>query len=273
MATRRILPGFGLTLGASALFVSLATLLPLGALVWKSAGLSGAEFWAHASDPRAIAAYRVTLVCAATSVVANLVLGVWVAWILVRYEFPGRRLLDAVVDLPFALPTAVAGLSLAALTAPNGLIGRLFEPLGLQIAYALPGIVIAMAFTSFPFVVRSVQPVLADLDPQFEEAAESLGAGAGQRFWRVIVPEILPSAVAGTSLALVRSLGEFGAVVFIAGNLPFKTEIVSLLVYIRVGEFDYAGAAALATVILGFALILLLAINALQGILYRRLHG
>jgi len=268
-----VLPGFGITLGSTLLFLSLATLLPLGALVFKAAGLSWPDFWAYVSDPRAIATYRVTLLAAGIATTINLVLGVLVAWILVRYEFPGRRLLDSAVDLPFALPTAVAGISLAALTAPTGLIGALVEPLGWKIAYAFPGIILAMAFTSFPFVVRTVQPVLADLDPHIEEAAEIFGARPWTVFWRVIVPEIRPAVLAGVTLAFVRSLGEFGAVIFIAGNLPYQTEIASLLVYIRVGEFDYPGAAALATVILAFSLFVLIVMNLVQSILYRRIHG
>lgn len=273
MSRPRVLPGFGLTLGSTVLFLSLVTLLPLGALVFKAANLSWADFWWHVSDSRAISTYKVTLLAAAGALVINVVLGVVVAWILVRYEFPGRRILDALVDLPFALPTAVAGLALATLTAPNGLIGQLFAPFGIKIAYAMPGIVLAMAFTSFPFVVRTVQPVLADLDDNIEQASAVLGAGPFTTFRKVIFPELLPSILAGATLALVRSLGEFGAVVFIAGNLPYKTEITSLLIFIRVGEYDYAGAAALATVVLFFALFVLLVMNIIQQRLYRRLHG
>ncbi|MET0262968.1 MAG: sulfate ABC transporter permease subunit CysT [Rariglobus sp.] len=273
MSHKRVIPGFGYTLGCTLLFLSLATLLPLGALVFKAAGLSWADFWSHISDSRAVATYRITLTSALCATVINIVLGLLVAWILVRYEFPGRRLLDAAVDLPFALPTAVAGLTLATLLVPTGLVGQFFAPLGIKVAYALPGMIIAMSFTSFPFVVRTVQPVLADLDPHLEEAATNLGAGPIKIFWSVILPELLPALLAGTTLSLVRSLGEFGAVVFIAGNLPFQTEISSLLIYIRVGENDYAGAAALATIILASALLLLITMNIIQGRLYRRLHG
>lgn len=273
MTRRRALPGFGITLGSTLSFLSLATLLPLGALVFKAAGLSWSEYWSHVTDSRALATYRITLSAALIATAFNVMLGVLTAWILVRYEFPGRRVLDAAVDLPFALPTAVAGISLAALTAPGGPIGALFEPLGVKIAYAFPGIVVAMTFTSFPFVVRTVQPVLAELDPHLEEAAAIFGAGPWTTFRRVILPEILPATLAGTTLSLVRSLGEFGAVVFIAGNLPYRTEITSLLVYIRLGEFDYHGAAALATVILAFSLLVLLTMNLVQIRLYRRVHG
>jgi len=265
-----VLPGFGLTLGSTLLFLCLATLLPLGALVFKTAHLSWADFWSCLSDPRALATYRITVTAAALATAANLAIGLPAAWILVRYEFPGRRLLDAAVDLPFALPTAVAGLALAALTAPGGLVGGLFAPLGIRIAYAFPGVVLAMTFTSFPFLVRTVQPVLADLGPHPEEAASSLGAGPFTTFRRVILPEILPATLAGLTLAFVRGLGEFGAVVFIAGNLPYKTEITALLIYIRVGEFDYPGAAVLATAIMGFALLVLVVMNGVQGRLCRR---
>lgn len=273
MSSRRVIPGFGPALGATVLFTSFAVLLPLGALVLKTANLSWAEFWGYISDSRALATYRVTLLAAACATVADLALGLLAAWILVRYDFPGRRLLDAAIDLPFALPTAVAGVALAALTVPSGPVGALLAPFGVKIAYAFPGIVLAMTFTSLPFVVRTVQPVLADLDPNLEEAATVLGAGAFATFARVIFPELVPALLGGAALALVRSLGEFGAVVFIAGNLPFKTEITALLVYIRMDEFNYPAAAALATVILGFALTFLLGMNALQSRLYRRLHG
>jgi sulfate transport system permease protein len=273
MTRDRVLPGFGITLGSTILVLGLATLLPLGALVLKAASLSWAEYWAYITDARALAAYRVTFVAAVIATTCNLLLGVLVAWILVRYEFPGRRLLDAAVDLPFALPTAVAGISLAALTVPSGPIGALLQPFGVKIAYAFPGIVLAMTFTSFPFVVRTVQPVLAELDPHLEEAAATFAAGPWTTFRRVIVPEILPATLAGATLALVRSLGEFGAVVFIAGNRPFETEITSLLVYIRIGEFDYLGAAAVATVILAFSFFVLVTMNLVQSRLYRRMHG
>lgn len=274
MSKRRgVLPGFGMTLGSTLLFLSLATLLPLAALVLKAAELSWADFWYYISDPRAIAAYKVTLSAALIATFFNVLIGVLLAWILIRYEFPGRRLLDSAVDLPFALPTAVAGLSLATLTVPTGWIGQFFAPFDIQIAYAFPGIVLAMIFTSIPFVVRSVQPVLADLDPHLEEASASLGAGPVKTFIRVIWPEILPAVLSGMTLSLVRSLGEFGAVVFISGNLPYQTENVAMLIYIRAGEFDYQGAAALATVILAFAVVVLLVMNVIQRVLYRRRHG
>ncbi len=273
MPRPRVIPGLGLTLGTTLVFLALATLLPLGALVLKTAGLSWSQFWDYATDARALSTYRVTLVSAGIATSLNIVLGVLTAWILVRYEFPGRRLLDSAIDLPFALPTAVAGIALATLTVPRGPVGALFAPFDIKIAYAFPGIILAMTFTSLPFIVRTVQPVLADLEPQLEEAAAILGAGPVTTFRRVILPELAPAILAGATLSLVRSLGEFGAVVFIAGNLPFQTEISSLLVYIRMDEFDYVGAAALATVILAFALVVLVSMNVLQSRLYRRFHG
>jgi sulfate transport system permease protein len=273
MSRPRVIPGFGLTLGTTLVFLALATLLPLGALVLKAAGLTWPEFWGYISDSRALSTYRVTLTAAAVATSFNIVLGLLTAWILVRYEFPGRRLLDAAIDLPFALPTAVAGIALATLTVPTGPVGALFAPYGIKIAYAFPGIILAMTFTSVPFVVRTVQPVLADLEPHIEEAAASLGAGPFTIFRRVILPELLPSLFAGGTLAFVRSIGEFGAIVFIAGNLPFQTEISALLIFIRMDEFDYVGAAALATAILAFALLLLVSMNVIQSRLYRRFHG
>lgn len=273
MSNRRVLPGFGLTLGVTLLVIGVATLLPLTALVLKAAQLGPAEWWEIAASPRALASYRVTLTAAALATAANVVLGVLAAWILVRYEFPGRRLLDALIDLPFAVPTAVAGISLAALLGPHGPIGSRLEPLGFKIAYAWPGIVIAMTFTSFPFVVRTVQPVLAEVEGTLEEAGAILGAGPWARFRRVIWPEIRPAVWSGATLAFVRSLGEFGAIVFISGNLPFRTEITALLIFVRVGEYDYRGAAVIASVVLFAAFLVLLAANFQQRRLHRRLHA
>jgi sulfate transport system permease protein len=200
-------------------------------------------------------------------------LGLLVTWITIRYEFPGRRLLDSVVDLPFALPTSVAGVSLTALVGPNGPVGQWLEPLGIHVAYAWPGIVLAMTFTTFPFIIRSLQPVLADLDRHAEEAAFSLGAGPFTTFHRVIFPELLPALLAGSTLAFVRALGEFGAIIFISGNLPYKTEVSSLLIFTRITEYDYTGAAALAFVILMAAFLILLAMNIIQHLFYRRLNA
>jgi sulfate transport system permease protein len=265
MQTRRyVLPAFGLTLGGTVFYLFLIVLLPLSAILLKSATLTWAEFSAAVSSPRAIATYRVTLAAAFIATVFNAVFGLLLAWILVRYEFPGRRLLDAAVDLPFALPTAVAGLALTTLFSRNGWLGAPLAAMDIKVAYTVTGIAIAMAFASLPFVVRSIQPVLESLDDDYEEAGRSLGAGDWELFRRVIFPEIFPAFLAGASLAFARCLGEFGAVIFIAGNIPMKTEIVALLAVIRVEEFDYPSAAALATVMLAAAFVMLLATNSVQ---------
>ncbi|NLO79742.1 MAG: sulfate ABC transporter permease subunit CysT [Xanthomonadaceae bacterium] len=267
--TKRVLPGFGLTLGTTLLFVAIIILLPLAGLVLKAGGLGLQEFWSLVTSERALASYKVTLGSALGASVFNLFLGLLLAWILVRYRFPGRTMLDAVIDLPFALPTAVAGLALTGLFAGNGWYGKLLEPLGIQVAYTTLGITVAMAFTTLPFVVRSVQPVLEDLEPELEEAAQTLGATAWQTFRRVIFPPILPALLSGFVLSLARGLGEFGAVIFIAGNMPYETEVISLLIMIRLEEYDYASAAALASVMLAAAFALLISISLLQGYLNR----
>jgi sulfate transport system permease protein len=261
---RSIIPGFGLTFGLTTAYLTLIVLLPILALVLKAAELTLPEYWAIISSPRAIATYGLTLSSGLYATLINAILGLLIAWVLVSYDFPGRRLLDGLVDLPFALPTAVAGIALTALLAPNGWLGQFFAAAGIQIAYAQPGIVIAMAFTSLPFVVRYVQPVLEDLDPEAEEAGVTLGAGDLQVFARVIFPAILPAFLAGCSLAFARSLGEFGAVIFIAGNLPMQTEITALLTVIRVEEFEYPAAAALASVMLAAAFVMLFLVNGIQ---------
>ncbi len=261
---RRIIPGFRLTLGLTVLYLTLIVLIPILALVLKAASMSAEQYWTIVSSARAVATYKVTVGSALLAAAMNAVIGLLLAWVLVRYDFPGRRLLDALVDLPFALPTAVAGIALTALLAPNGWIGQIFAPLGLQIAYAQPGIVIAMAFTSLPFVVRTVQPVLEDLGPDPEEAGIMLGAGEWQIFRRIVFPSIFPAFLAGCTLAFARSLGEYGAVIFIAGNLPLQTEITALLTVIRLEEFNYPAAAALASVILAASFVMLLVINAIQ---------
>jgi len=265
----KLLPGFGLTLGVSVLWVSLLSLLPICALALKTGNLSGREFLDHILDPRALATYRLTLRCALAATLVNTFLGLHTAWILARYNFPGRKILDALVDLPFALPTAVAGLALATLTSPSGWIGSLLEPLGLPIAYTPAGIALAMTFTSFPFVVRTVQPVLEDLDTASVEAARSLGAPTLYSFFHVILPEIYPALLAGASLSFVRSIGEFGAIVFISGNHPYVTEVSTMLVFIRLAEYDYNGAAAIAVVMLAFALTVLLLSNLAQTRLHK----
>jgi sulfate/thiosulfate transport system permease protein len=261
---KRVLPGFTLSLGTTLLYLTLIVLIPVAALVLKGAEMGPERFWRIVSSPRAVAAFQITLAAAVIATVFNAVYGVLMAWVLVRYEFPGKRLLDALMDVPFALPTAVAGLSLTALFSANGWFGAVLHPAGIPIVYTIWGIALAMAFTSVPFVVRTVQPVLEDIDPALEQAAITLGARPWAVFFRVVCPAILPAWLAGCTTAFARSLGEFGAIVFIAGNLPFQTEIAALLAYIRLEEFDYNGASAIALVLLGFALVLLLTSNLLQ---------
>lgn len=262
---RHVLPGFTLTLGVTLLYTALIILLPLAALVYQASGLGLDRFIAIVASERALATYAVTVGAAAAATVFNGAFGLLLAWVLVRYRFPGRRLIDALVDLPFALPTAVAGLALTTLLAPNGWLGAPLAALDVTVVFTWVGIAIAMAFTSLPFVVRTVQPVLEDIETEVEEAAASLGASRAQTFRRVIVPFIAPSFLAGIALAFARSLGEFGAVIFIAGNMPMKTEITALLIFIRLEEFNYGGAAAIATVLLAFAFLMLGVTNAIQA--------
>jgi sulfate transport system permease protein len=259
-----VIPGFGLTLGFTLAYLGLIVLLPLAGLVAKAFGLSAAELWAIASTPRVLAAFKVSFGAALIAASINVVFGLLVAWVLVRYRFPGHRLVDALVDLPFALPTAVAGIALTALYAPNGWIGRLLEPLGLKVAFTPLGIVVALTFIGLPFVVRTVQPVLQDLEVENEEAAASLGADRWQTFTRVIFPAILPALITGFTLAFARGLGEYGSVIFIAGNMPAVSEIVPLLIIVKLEQFDYAGATVLAVMMLLASFLLLLAINLLQ---------
>lgn len=266
----RVLPGLRLSLGLTLLYAGLIICLPLAMLIIVGARLGPAEYWAVVSSPRAVASYRVTLLSAFAATAFNAVYGFLLAWALVRYEFPGRRLLDAIVDLPFALPTAVAGIALSGLFAKNGWFGAPLGAIGIKVAYTPLGIAIAMAFTCLPFVVRTLQPVLEELDGAIEEAAATLGARPLQIFRRVVLPVVVPALLAGVSLAFARSLGEFGAVIFIAGNQPFVSEITALVAYIRVEEYDYPAAAAIATVMLATAFVLLVAINALQA--YARRH-
>ncbi|WP_444677159.1 sulfate ABC transporter permease subunit CysT [Halomonas sp. E19] len=270
---KRVLPGFGISLGISLTFVSLMLLLPMTGLFGQLAGLSLAEYWAIITDERVVASYVVTIGAAAFAAIVNAAFGLLLAWVLVRYEFPGKRLLDALMDLPFALPTAVAGITLATLYSSNGWMGQLLEPLGIQVAYTWVGIALAMAFTSIPFVVRTVQPVLEDMPGEVDEAALTLGASDLTAFRRVILPHLWPALVTGTGLAFVRSLGEFGAIIFIAGNMPYETEITALMIFVRLHEYDYAGASAIASVVLFVSLALLLAINVWQGRFIKRLHG
>ena len=268
MAHRRskhLLPGFGLTLGVSMLYITIIIALPLLAMLLKVGGMGFEEFWRIVASNRSLAAYRITFSSAAIATLFNGVFGLLLAWVLTRYSFPGKRILDALVDLPFALPTAVAGLVLVTLFAPTGWYGQFLEPNGFKVNYTQVGIIIAMTFTSIPFVVRTVQPVLEEIQVDLEEAATTLGATPWQVFARIIWPTILPAFMAGCVLSFARSLGEFGAVVFIAGNLPGQTEIVSLLIFIRLEEYNYQGAAALAFVLLAAAFVTLLLTNALQA--------
>ena len=262
--TRRALPGFGLALGFTLLYLSLIVLIPLSTIFLKTAALSWPEFWSTVASSRTLAAYRLSLGAAFISALVNAVCGLLVAWVLVRYRFPGKRIIDGLVDLPFALPTAVAGVTLTALYSSQGWIGRFCEALGLQVAYTPLGILVALIFIGLPFVVRTVEPVLQDFDIALEEAAASLGANRWQTVFRVIVPELLPALLTGFALALARGLGEYGSVIFIAGNLPMHTEITPLLIMIKLEQFDYAGATAIALVFLLAAFVLLLAINMLQ---------
>lgn len=262
---KAVLPGFGLSLGVSVLFISLVILFPLSALFVYISDMSIAQYWAAVSDPRVVASYRVTLSAAFWSTMAALVIGTLLAWVLARYDFPGRRLMDAMIDLPFALPTAVAGLTLATLLSPGGWIGQLFAGTGIKLAYAWPGIVIAMTFTSLPFIVRSVQPVIQNLDASVEEAAQTLGATPRQTFRHVFLPILTPALIAGTSQAFIRGLGEFGAVVLIAGNAPFKTEVASLMIFVRLAEYDYQSAAAIASVVLAASLLMLFTVQTFQN--------
>ncbi len=259
-----VLPGFGLTLGLTLTYLGLIVLVPLSALFLKAAGIGWASFWAATVDPRVLASYRLSFGAAAVAAVVNTVLGAVVAWTLTRYSFPGKRLMDALVDLPFALPTAVSGIALTTIYAKNGWIGSLLEPLGLKVAFTPLGVVIAMTFVGLPFVVRSVQPALADLEVEAEEAAASLGASRLQTLRRVIFPAVLPALVTGFALSFARALGEYGSIVFISGNMPMRTEIAPLLIIAKLEQYDYAGAAAIAVAMLVASFLILFSINLLQ---------
>ncbi len=264
------LPGFGLTLGYSVLYLGLIVLLPLATLPVRAASLSWAEFWGIVSDARAVASYRLTLGASLAAAAVNAVCGFAVAWTLVRYRFPGRRLLDAFVDLPFAMPTAVSGIALTSLYAPTGCIGRVLEAARVKAAFTPLGVTIALTFIGLPFVVRTVQPALLEVDHDLEDAAATLGANRWQTFRRVILPAVLPALITGFALAFARALGEYGSVVFIAGNMPMRTEITSLLIIVKLEEYDYPGAAAIACVMLAASFAILLGINLLQWRIARR---
>ena len=272
-SSRSILPGFGLSLGCTVLYLSLVVLLPLSALLVKAGAISGAQLWSTATTPRALAAYRLTFGASLAAALINLVFGFILAWVLVRYKFPLKRLVDALVDLPFALPTAVAGIALTAILAGNGWIGQYLEPLGIELAFKPAGIVIALIFIGLPFVVRTVQPVLEDTEKELEEAAACLGATRWQTFWRVIFPAIAPALLTGFAMAFARAVGEYGSVIFIAGNMPMVSEITPLIIIGKLEQYDFAGATAVASVMLGISFVLLLLINGIQAWGRRRYGG
>ncbi len=271
--SKHVLPGFGISLGTSLFFISLILLLPMTGMIAQISGMTWSDYWFAISDPRVVASYKITLFSAFVASLFNGVFGLLLAWVLVRYRFPGKRLLDALVDLPFALPTAVAGITLATLYSSKGAFGSVLAEWGIKVAYTPLGIILAMAFTSIPFVVRTVQPVLEELSAEEEEAGMTLGASDWQVFQRIIFPSLWPALLVGIALSFTRSLGEFGAVIFIAGNMAYKTEITSLMILDRLQEFDNAGASAIASVILVVSLILLMGINVWQSRYLRRIHG
>jgi sulfate/thiosulfate transport system permease protein len=260
----RVLPGFGVSLGYTILYLSLIVLIPMAALFLKSATLTWHEFWSLATTPRVLASYKLTFSASLLAAGINVFFGFLLAWVLARYEFVGKQILDAVIDLPFALPTAVAGIALTSLYADNGWIGKRLSGFDIHVAFAPTGIVVALMFITLPFIVRSVQPVLQNLDAELEEAAASLGANGWHVFSRVIFPTVLPALLTGFGLSLARGIGEYGSVVFISGNMPMRTEITSLLIITKLEQYDYAGATALAVVMLVISFVLLLAINLLQ---------
>ena len=266
-----VIPGFGMALGLTLAYLGLIVLIPLGAMFLRTATLSWPEFWRIASDPRTVAALRLSFGAASVAALLNLVMGTTVAWVLVRYDFPLKRVLDAVVDLPFALPTAVAGIALAAIYAPNGWIGQFLDPLGIKVAYSPIGVVVALTFIGLPFVVRTVQPVIQDLDLDVEEAAATLGATRLQVLARVVLPSLAPAMLTGAGMAFARAVGEYGSVIFIAGNLPYVSEIAPLLIIIRLEEFDYGGATAIGTIMLLASFAMLLVINLVQSWSRRRM--
>jgi sulfate/thiosulfate transport system permease protein len=271
--SRSVIPGFGLTMGLTLAWLSLIVLIPLSTVFVRSAGMGWADFLVAGFSPRAVAAYRISFGTAFAAALVNAVFGLLTAWVIVRYDFPGKRVVNALIDLPFALPTAVAGIALTAIYAGNGWVGQFFEPLGIQLAYTPIGITLALIFIGLPFIVRSVEPVLEDMSVEVEEAALSLGASPWQVFGRVILPAILPSLLTGFALAFARGVGEYGSVIFIAGNMPFKSEIAPLLIITQLEQYDYAGATAIATVMLVASFAVLLLINLIQAWSRRRVNG
>lgn len=264
-SARRVLPGFGLSLGFTLAYLSLIVLIPLSAVFIKAAGMTYQEFLDAVTDPRVVASYKLSFGASLLAAAINAVFGLILAWALVRYTFPGKRIVDALIDLPFALPTAVAGISLTALYAKNGWLGQILEPLGVKIAFGPAGVLVALIFIGLPFIVRTVQPILEDLDAEFEEAAASLGANRWQTFSRVVFPTLLPALLTGFALAFARAVGEYGSVIFIAGNIPFVSEITPLMIITKLEQYDYRGATAVASVMLVVSFALLLIINVLQA--------
>ena len=269
-AKRRVLPGFNITLGFTVFYLSLVVLIPLSALIFKTFTLTWPQFWDAVTAPRVLASYKLTFGASLIAALVNAFFGLLVAWVLVRYSFPGKKIVDALVDLPFALPTAVAGISLTALLAGNGWIGQFLEPLGIKLAFTPAGVVIALIFIGLPFVVRTVQPVLEDTEKELEEAATSLGATRLQTFTKVILPSITPALLTGFAMAFARAIGEYGSVIFIAGNMPMISEITPLIIIGKLEQYDFAGATAVALVMLVISFALLLVINALQAWQRRR---
>ena len=269
--SKQVLPGFGLTLGYTLLYLSIIVLIPLVALLTKTFSLTWVQFWEAVAAPRVLAAYKLTFGASLLAACVNLVFGLLIAWVLVRYQFPGKKIADALVDLPFALPTAVAGISLTALLAGNGWVGRYLEPLGIELAFRPGGVVVALIFIGLPFVVRTVQPVLEDAEQELEEAATSLGASRWQIFTKVILPSITPALLTGFAMAFARALGEYGSVIFIAGNVPMVSEITPLIIIGKLEQYDFAGATAVAVVMLVIAFVMLLVINLLQA--WQRRHA
>jgi sulfate transport system permease protein len=268
-----VLPGFGLAFGYTLLYLSLIVLIPLSAAFFKTFTLTWPAFWATVTAPRVLASLRLSFGASLIAALINAVFGLLVAWVLVRYRFPGRRVIDALVDLPFALPTAVAGIALTAVYAKNGWLGSFLEPLGIKVAFTPLGVLVALTFIGLPFVVRTVQPVLEDFEPELEEAAATLGADRWQTFWRVIIPAVGPALLTGFTLAFARAVGEYGSVIFIAGNMPMVSEITPLLIITKLEQYDYAGATAIAVVMLVISFALLLLINLLQWWSSKRTAG
>jgi sulfate transport system permease protein len=269
--SKRVLPGFGLSLGFTLAYLSLIVLIPLSAVFIKSSGMGIEAFINAVTSPRVVASYKISFGASLLAAAINVVFGLLLAWGLVRYTFPGKKLVDALIDLPFALPTAVAGISLTALYAKNGWLGQYLEPLGIKVAFTPLGILVALIFIGLPFIVRTVQPILEDLDAEFEEAAASLGATRLQTFWRVVLPTLLPALLTGFALAFARAVGEYGSVIFIAGNIPMVSEITPLMIITKLEQYDYQGATAVASVMLVVSFILLLVINGLQAWTSRRI--